>query len=324
MTSPWVADHLLPGYVTRDIPLPGEPTYALERPGSLLATLIRRGKPSHRQAVLYIHGWSDYFFQTHLADAFAALGIDFYAIDLRRYGRSLREGHLAGYISDMRHYRTELDEAVRLIREDGHEVIHLCGHSTGGLIAALYADERPSTFSTVLLNSPWIEIQSSPMVRYSMHPLMSTVSAVAPTTALPMADNGYYIRSISADEDGQWHFDPHLKGDKAFLVRVGWLRAVLAGQAIIEKGTDIDVPVLVLISGRSVGGLVGGQWSDEFHHADSVLNVRRIAERTHALGNHVTLARIDGALHDVALSDAPVRKRAFDELRRFLSAYGSA
>jgi hypothetical protein len=35
-----------------------------------VATLVRRipsGEPP-RRAVLYLHGWNDYFFQTHLAD----------------------------------------------------------------------------------------------------------------------------------------------------------------------------------------------------------------------------------------------------------------
>ncbi|MBD8020453.1 alpha/beta hydrolase [Brevibacterium gallinarum] len=40
-------------------------------------------------AVIYLHGWSDYFFHHRLADYYASLGIAFYAIDLRRYGRSL-------------------------------------------------------------------------------------------------------------------------------------------------------------------------------------------------------------------------------------------
>ena len=60
------------------------------------------------------------------------------------------------------------------------------------------------------------------------------------------------------------------------------------------------------------------------HHADGVLDVRRIAQRAHQLGPHVTLVRIEGALHDVALSAEPVRRRAFDEVSRFLGAYATA
>jgi hypothetical protein len=39
------------------------------------------------------------------------------------------------------------------------------------------------------------------------------------------------------------------------------------------------------------------------------------------LGWHVTLVRLEGALHDVALSTQPVRQRYFDEIRRWDLAY---
>jgi alpha-beta hydrolase superfamily lysophospholipase len=41
----------------------------------------------------------------------------------------------------------------------------------------------------------------------------------------------------------------------------------------------------------------------------------------HKLGEHVTLARIHGALHDVTLSRLEVRERAFAEITRWLEAY---
>jgi alpha-beta hydrolase superfamily lysophospholipase len=39
------------------------------------------------------------------------------------------------------------------------------------------------------------------------------------------------------------------------------------------------------------------------------------------LGRHVTLAQVDGAMHDVTLSRPDVRKVVFDEVARFLTAY---
>lgn len=319
--SGWAPDALLPGYSTHTIELADEATYAHEPEGSLVATLIRRGSPRHRRAVLYIHGWSDYFFQTHTADAFDEAGYDFYAIELRRYGRSLRNGQLAGYIPDLSHYDVELDEAMEVIRGEGYESVVLSGHSTGGLVASLYANDRPETFSAVVLNSPWIEFQGSPVTRPAAHPLMSAVKAVSPTTVLPISADDYYLRTISSEYEGEWSFDANLKGNKAFKVRVGWLHAIMSGQARIARGLSIDAPVLVLTSTRSGGGTFGGGWSDEFFEIDSVLDVRRIAERSHDLGGHVTLVRLKGALHDVMLSAEPVRARAFDEVRRFLDAY---
>ena len=46
------------------------------------------GTPRHKRAVLYLHGRNDYFFQTHLADAFLSAGYEFYALDLRTCGRA--------------------------------------------------------------------------------------------------------------------------------------------------------------------------------------------------------------------------------------------
>ena len=88
----WVPDAELPGYQQFSIPLPGARTYPGEPEHEAVATLVRHAGPASSRAVLYVHGWSDYFFQTHLAEAVESWGYDFYALDLRRYGRSLRDG----------------------------------------------------------------------------------------------------------------------------------------------------------------------------------------------------------------------------------------
>lgn len=319
--SAWEPDSLLEGHVSQTIPLTDEPTYAFEPEGSLEATLVRRGQRHHRRAMLYVHGWSDYFFQSHLGEALNSMGRDFYAIDLRRYGRSLKHGQLAGYVPSLEQYFVELDEAVARIRAEGHERLEIMGHSTGGLVVSLYAAARPGTFDAVVLNAPWIEWQGSSLARPAMHPFMRAVSKVAPTTALPSADNGFYRRSISLEEDGEWDYDLHLKGDPAFLVRVGWLEAVLAGQARVAAGLDIDAPILVLTSARSTVNLVGGKWTDDHLASDIVLDVNRIAERAPYLGARVMLVRLEGALHDVMLSNGEVRGLAAEEIERFLTAY---
>ncbi|MGH9060169.1 MAG: alpha/beta hydrolase, partial [Acidimicrobiales bacterium] len=90
----WGPDVLGAGYQARIIPL------GTDDEGEVVATLVRRD-PSPRAgraglagtAVLYVHGYNDYFFQTDLADFFAERGATFYALDLRKYGRSLRPHH---------------------------------------------------------------------------------------------------------------------------------------------------------------------------------------------------------------------------------------
>ena len=102
----------------------------------------RRRRTPPRTAVLYLHGWNDYFFQTHVADAFTDAGIDFYALDLRRYGRSLRRGHLPTFITDLDDYGEEIGQAADLIAAE-HDRLIITAHSTGGLIACPVGGQEP-------------------------------------------------------------------------------------------------------------------------------------------------------------------------------------
>src|SRR5262245_25076136 len=108
--------------------------------GEVIATLVRRwaDEPNGR-AVLYLHGFSDYFFQTHLAEFYTERGFHFYALDLRKHGRSLLPHQTPNFCRDLTEYQPELDEALRLIRDvDGHDVVLVNAHSTG----ALRSEER--------------------------------------------------------------------------------------------------------------------------------------------------------------------------------------
>jgi alpha-beta hydrolase superfamily lysophospholipase len=63
--------------------------FADDYDGKVVATLVRKkSAQATKKAVLYIHGFSDYFFQTEMAEQFNQHGYDFYALDLRKYGRS--------------------------------------------------------------------------------------------------------------------------------------------------------------------------------------------------------------------------------------------
>lgn len=314
----WLPDAELPGYELTTIPLPEEPTYDFEPAGSLVATVVRRNPPTSSRALIYVHGWNDYFFQTHLADSVASDGFDFYALELRRYGRSLRDGQLAGYIADLDDYFAEFDAAYELLRSEGYREIVLMGHSTGGLAAVLYTHERPRAFSALVLNAPWIEMQGSPVIRPAAQPVFTAMSAVAPTRMLVMSDGGFYARTISAAQEGAWTYNLKFKGDPAFGVRIGWLKAIMAGQTRVEHGLSIDCPVLVLTAERSD---FSRKWHEGLRKADVVLDVERIASRVPRLGHHVTLVRIPDAMHDIVLSAEPARAMFFDEVSRFLGAY---
>ena len=72
--------------------------------------------------MLHVHGFADYFFQTGYAEWWTERGYDFYALDLRKYGRSLRPHQTPNYVADLREYFPELDAAwSRITERDGHD-----------------------------------------------------------------------------------------------------------------------------------------------------------------------------------------------------------
>lgn len=319
-SAQWVPDRFLPGYHYRVLELV-QPALAAGEPEDALITagLVRRNPPTHQRAVLYLHGWSDYFFQTWLADYFDGQGFDFHALELRRYGRNLGEGQLGGFTTDLGDYYEELDAAVDLLLAD-HDSVTLVGHSTGGLVAALWAHDRPGKVDGLILNSPWLDFQGSPLLRSGAAMLAKNVGRDANRAArvIPLRESNTYLRSVHRSMDGEWDFDLGIKRHPAFAIRAGWLTAIATGHERVRAGLSIDVPVLTMISQRTD---FRRTWHEGQMVADTVLDVDKIARRGHQLGRHVTLVRINDGLHDLVLSRADVREVVWDTMTRWVCAW---
>jgi alpha-beta hydrolase superfamily lysophospholipase len=292
--------------------------------GPVVATLVRRRAAGRaRGAVLHLHGFCDYFFQTDMADYYVGLGFDFYALDLRKHGRSLLPHQTPNFCRELDEYDAELDAAVRRIRQrDGHRTVVLSAHSTGGLIGALWADTRRAQGSPVVdalvLNSPWLDLHGSPLLRTAGTRAIDQIGRRRPYQVVPRNVSTLYGESLHRDYRGEYAYDLAWKPRESFPVRAGWLRAVRRGHRRVQRGIDVGAPALVLCSARST---TPQQWCDDVTCTDVVLDVRQIARWSHALGPHVTLARVDRAIHDVFASPAAVRKEAYAETTRWLGTY---
>lgn len=294
------------------------------------ATLVRHvpGGRDHpggfpRRAVLFLHGWSDYFFNEELAEFWTGQGFGFFALDMHNHGRSLRPGTHGGYVADLDDYDAEITAALGIIgslRTEGSPspFLTLMGHSTGGLIAALWASRHPGKAAQLVLDSPWLEVHGSPALRRAARTMVEPFARLWPESVIRLPERAFYWRSISSSAEGEWALDDKYRPPHAFPVRAGWLSAVLAGQAKVARGLNIDVPILVLISGASANGMF---WRESMRRMDAVLDVNTIALRALSLGRTVTLERIDGALHDVFLSAPRVRADAYARLARWIRAY---
>ena len=307
MTAPEVKPDILGGdWLARTLPLVPEGD---ERP---VATLVHRSTaPRRPAAVLYVHGYCDYFFQVHLAERWAALGFDFYALDLRRYGRSLRPGQVPNFCTDLTVYGEELDAAAHIIRNEmGHDRLVIMAHSTGGLVSALWADRRRGRgmVDAMVMNSPWFDLAGNWILRGPVTAAIDLVGAVAPTLVVSSL-GPHYGRSIHRSGVGEWDYRLDWKPIEGFPVRAGWFRAIRRGHARLAAGLSIDAPILVCCSTASGPN---DRWHDAIMRTDSVLDVEQIAARSHLLGADVTVERIEGGIHDLCLSPEPARSTFFD------------
>jgi alpha-beta hydrolase superfamily lysophospholipase len=135
---------------------------------------------------------------------------------------------------------------------------------------------------------------------------------------MPTGLNDVYGSSLHRDLYGEWEYDLEWKPLPGFPVRAGWLRAIHLGQRRLHDGLDIQAPTLVA---SSTASYKRARWGEAARAADSVLDVDHMAKWAPALGKRTTLIRIEGGLHDLALSAEPARKQFFDEVARWMGAY---
>jgi alpha-beta hydrolase superfamily lysophospholipase len=311
----WQPDVLGAGYEQHVLDLGPDP----DGEGAAAAVLVRRTtRPAETVGgvALYVHGFSDYFFQAELADFFAARGLAFYALDLRKSGRARRPGQTAHYVSDLRHYDAELDRALAVLAAEhpGRPVVAVA-HSTGGLILPLWLDRRrPAAVAGLVLNSPWFDLQGKPVHRGPLTQALRVLAKVRPMRTMPPAPT-VYGGTLHVSGTGEWDFDLALKPLAGFPVTFGWLNAIRRGQARLHRGLDVGVPSLVLRSDRTH---YSPTYSAEDDRADTVLDVRQIARWAGCLGGETTVVPIAGARHDIFLSLPDVRKNAYDRLDGWL------
>jgi alpha-beta hydrolase superfamily lysophospholipase len=289
-----------------------------EKSERLIAVLISKCCPHlSEKAVLYIHGYNDCFFQDHLADWYLSRGYNFYALELRRYGRALLPGQTRYGIRRMTDYYEELDMAAEIIRNrDGNTFLLLNGHSTGGLIASLYASDRANTktVDALFLNSPFFDLNAGWFVRNVMSPVFGGLGSIFPKMYLPLPVSANYGKSLHRDYAGEWDYDLALKPLEN-KTRAGWLRAARKAQKRVRRGLSVECPVLVMHSDKSGSDK---NWNDEIAVTDVVLNVEQIKNRAHNIGKNVSVVEIPRAKHDVMLSIPEVREKVFAELQEWL------
>ncbi|WP_084106278.1 alpha/beta hydrolase [Demequina sp. NBRC 110056] len=312
----WVED-VLPGYEAKDL---GAPTaYPARADGELARTLVRRvDLPEQVCGVaLVVHGYNDYFFGVHLADALADAGCAVYAVDMRRAGRSLREGNQAHHLDHIAELGEDIGDAARAAVADAHErtgadlplVVH--AHSTGALGAAVWAHDAPDpALAGLVLDGPLFGLPMTAWQAAAMR-MVPSLARVRPRQVVVPAPSPYTTGLI---ERG-WDFDTRWKSPAGVGATAGWLAATRAARRRVAGGLDIRVPVLV-----GSADSTGPDRLDNPRHGsqDTVVDVSAIEAYAPGIGEDVELLVVPGAIHDLALSADEPRAVYLEAVRAFV------
>ena len=293
--------------------------FADDYDGKVVATLVRKkAAEATKKAVLYIHGFADYFFQKEMAEQFNQHGYDFYALDLRKYGRSKLPHQKLYYVLDLREYDAEISKALEVISQENHNQVVLAGHSTGGLIATLYAAHYPDhrLIKAVWNNSPFYDFYKSVIEKKVGIPLLSEVGKRLPNAKFPSGLNPWYTPSLHKDFYGEWDFNLDWKPKTMPFVHLSFVTAIHEAQKEIHRGVSLNVPTLIMHSHQSK---FPKKWGIDAQQSDVILDVNDMTQNAKKMKGDVQTLSIQNGLHDLVLSAPPVRAQVYKDLFAWLA-----
>ena len=276
-----------------------------------------KNNTGNRKSVLYLHGYVDYFFHPHLGEKFNQNNFDFFALDLRKHGRSLMQHQHPNYCKDIEEYFEEISISIRKIESESSSVF-LLAHSTGGLTASCYMNDgkEKSLIKGLILNSPFLDFNQSKIEKSLSQFLARLISKVSNYAKIEGALSPAYAQSVHKDYYGEWEFNLDWKPIKGFPTYFKWLEAIARAQKKLKK-SNIQVPTLIM---HSSGSIKIKKYSKEAMTNDIVLNIKDIKRVGEKLGDRVTLLEIENAQHDIFLSPKPVREVGFNKMFAWLSS----
>lgn len=289
--------------------------------GDVIAVLLNsRFNIGNRRSVLYIHGYVDYFFHPHLCEEFHKNEFDFYALDLRKYGRSILPHQTPNFCQNIEEYYEEINMAIERISKQSSSV-YLFGHSTGGLLLSCYMNNGAlkGKISGLILNSPFLDMTHPSYQTRLAYKASKLITWFKPDAKIEGVLSPIYAKSVHKDFYGEWDFNLNWKPIKGFSTYLKWYRAIVKAQRSLVK-SNIEVPVLLMHSNESFQPKA---YDEKVMKTDTVLNIDDMIRIGPSLGKSVTLIGIKDGMHDLFLSTKEVRKTSFRELFVWLDIVNS-
>ena len=169
----------------------------------------------------------------------------------------------------------------------------------------------------MILNSPFLDWNFGWMMEKIVIPVVSCIGKLFPNLTVQGYGDASYAHSLLKQFKGEWEYNTDWKMINAHPKKAGWIKAIREAQKKVQKGIDLDCPVLVMSSSKSFPETK--DWNKEYLSSDIVLDVDDIQKYGQKLGNRVTRDTIRNGMHDLILSGKDSRdhtyRTVFDWLR---------
>lgn len=290
--------------------------------GKVVCTLIRANTTTTTNtAILYVHGYIDYFFHDNLATAALSSGFGFYAVELRKYGRSYLSGQHFNYCRSIYEYYSDIDRSIEQILQDGYKHVAFIGHSTGGLLTSLYASDGryKDIICSMVLNSPFLELNAPWYKRHLLIPAVGLISKFMPYASKKNELSDFYGISLHKSYKGRWDYNLAYKPINGVPLYFAWLNAIKKAQQKLHRGLLVGCPTLVLSSDCSSNPKV---WQEQLiRQTDIVLNVADIERYSKSIGPLSNYEQITHGIHDLYLSAPDVATKAIIRTMEWITNY---
>jgi len=291
--------------------------------GTPTATLVRRCTTEEVTcSVLYIHDFSDYFWQDSIAVEFTEEGFQFYALDLRRFGRNIsnlppnEKG--PNEMKNIKEFYEEIHYAIKFIKEvEKMDMIMLCGTGLGGLLSVLFTAEHPQMINGLCIINPLLSLNSA------WEDLINSSKNWFGSINLDYKESQFsflYHQSLHQSAKGEYQWDLSYKPMSGFPVSVSWVLSLKEALKLLQP-INIELPILLLCS---QSGYAIKHWTDDIFKTDIFCKVDGMVGLGGSLGKNVKTQLIKDAMHDILLSKSiRAREDAFDLIFDYFSWMGT-
>lgn len=274
-----------------------------------------RSQQLHPHALVILSGRSEFMRKySELIFDLRGLGYTVYIYDHRGQGESdrlLPEPRL-GHVDQFSDYVADLDIFMRtIVLPDQPQDIRILAHSMGGLIAAIYAIQHPTTLKSMVLNAPMFQpnlggySEFEALLLAGFYSIFGGLDDVAPGRSLdewqePFAQNRNTSSAIRFQMTlAMQHAHPELAlGGPT----VRWVQqSILAGQWLREHAQHLVTPTLILQAANDQNVMNGAE-----------LEVCKVAK-------HCSLHPIPNARHEMWMERDDVRTEAMAHAIQYLS-----